>query len=200
MADEQEQDKLGQRDPMFRMEAKAQATHLKDLGYEQVWTKCPKCNGEPTKYFMVNGFSNCPTCNGTGEKKLDSPELREKIFDIVTDPPCRQGYKYCEFWDKVGHYCYLKNIHQDTKKCVLVDQIIALIEPLIKDAEQRGIDTAITAYESTCESLLVEAREQERERIWVWGNEGCNNNEHSGYGLCQKRRHCIECWQALKRD
>jgi len=51
-------------------------------------------------------------------------ELRDLIFDAITDPPCRR----CEFWDVQGHYCFLESIHSDTKKCELLDQILDLIE------------------------------------------------------------------------
>ncbi len=51
-------------------------------------------------------------------------KLRDEIFDLVTDQTCKK----CEFWDWQGHYCFLKDIHQDTKKCKLLDSIITCIE------------------------------------------------------------------------
>ena len=51
-------------------------------------------------------------------------ELREQIFDIITDAPCRK----CEFWDWQGRYCWLKNMHPDSRKCTLLDQILKPIE------------------------------------------------------------------------
>ncbi len=50
-------------------------------------------------------------------------ELREKIFDQVNDQTCR----VCEFWDWDGHYCFLKDMHQNSQKCRLVNRILALI-------------------------------------------------------------------------
>ncbi len=51
-------------------------------------------------------------------------ELRELIFDAITvHSPCRD----CDFWDRQGHYCYLKDVHSDANKCLLVYQILKLI-------------------------------------------------------------------------
>ena len=67
-----------------------------------------------------------------------SEQLREWIFPLATDPPCR----ICEFWDTQGHYCFLKDMHKDSKKCVLIDQILSLkvngytLQGLIDIAEQ----------------------------------------------------------------
>ncbi len=63
-----------------------------------------------------------------------SDELREKVFDIVTDPPCRK----CEFWDRDGHFCFLKDIHKTTGKCALLDQILALFAGWKSPEELKG--------------------------------------------------------------
>lgn len=47
--------------------------------------------------------------------------IREQIFNVVTDTPCKQ----CEFWDRQGHYCFLKDVHKDTAKCALLDVILS---------------------------------------------------------------------------
>jgi len=47
-------------------------------------------------------------------------KVREEIFDLITDPPCR----HCDFWDVQGHYCWLKNMHPSSKKCELMNQIL----------------------------------------------------------------------------
>lgn len=64
---------------------------------------------------------------------LDLPqdkELREKVFDLVTDPPCHKHEGvWCEFWDRQGNYCFLKDIHKNTTKCELLNQTLALIKP-----------------------------------------------------------------------
>jgi len=52
-------------------------------------------------------------------------KLGELIFDAVTIySPCRN----CDFWDRQGQYCYLKDVHPDTNKCLLVYQILKIIK------------------------------------------------------------------------
>ncbi len=70
------------------------------------------------------------------------PLKRETIFDIVTDPPCHYcnvsvGRKVCEFWDVQGHYCFLKDIHSDAKKCLLVDKILEAHTAVIREIIDR---------------------------------------------------------------
>ena len=55
--------------------------------------------------------------------KMTEAKLREQIFDIITDAPCRK----CGFWDWQGRYCWLKNMHPDSRKCTLLDQILELM-------------------------------------------------------------------------
>jgi len=85
-------------------------------------------------------------------------KLREKIFDLVTDPPCHQGHNYCEFWDVQGHYCWLKNMHPDSKKCGLLDQILALIKPVklrrLSDEEITDINHPF-GCEDTCQNESI---------------------------------------------
>lgn len=61
-------------------------------------------------------------------------------------------------WQKLEgkHYCSmaLKSARQ----------ILLLINARVEEAEQRGINTALTAYESTCQALIEEAVKKERER------------------------------------
>jgi len=57
-------------------------------------------------------------------------EKREEIFDLVTDPPCHYtlengNHQPCELWN--GHFCSLRNLQEDIKKCKLVDQILSKI-------------------------------------------------------------------------
>ena len=92
--------------------------------------KCPECGG---KGFLADGNEGitinkgyCSTCNSTGEKKLDSP--REKIAR--------------KFWVKWEKYCGRSwdSLDDDlqTEWLAWVDvEIIALIEPLIKDAREQ---------------------------------------------------------------
>jgi hypothetical protein len=64
-----------------------------------------------------------------------SEALREKIFNIVTDPPCHYWertmgsyQRYCEFWDVQGHYCFLKDMHELPTKCKLLSEILQAIK------------------------------------------------------------------------
>lgn len=50
--------------------------------------------------------------------------IREGLFDLVTDPPCRT----CEFWDVQGHYCWLKNVHPDSARCWLMNQAFQFLK------------------------------------------------------------------------
>jgi len=52
----------------------------------------------------------------------DIDEMREKIFELVTDPPCRK----CEFWDVQEHYCWLRDTHPNSSKCELMNQLLNL--------------------------------------------------------------------------
>ena len=46
-------------------------------------------------------------------------ELKDIVFDIVTNPPCRE----CEFWDV--QVCILKVLHPDIEdKCALVRKLL----------------------------------------------------------------------------
>ncbi len=62
--------------------AKEVIAKLKALGYEQVWEKCPDCNGRG-KDYRVGGFdedfADCPTCKGTGRITNKVEWDREKV-------------------------------------------------------------------------------------------------------------------------
>ena len=70
----------------------------------------------------------------TGYRKVPSgepdQELREKLFDLVSDPPCHQGENLCRFWDRgYGDFCFLRECSlANVFDCTLLDQILALIE------------------------------------------------------------------------
>ncbi len=86
------------------------------------------------------------------------PELREKIFDMITDPPCC-GTE-CEFWDVEGYYCFLKDMHPNSSKCQLTDKFLALIQPLIDQAIQEQRE-------------LYQVRDDERVgNTWYWQGDG----------------------------
>ncbi len=62
---------------------------LKALGYEQVWTECPECEGsgdkerdEPEGTF--GSFYDCPTCKGTGRKRKLVEWDREKVLNLLS--------------------------------------------------------------------------------------------------------------------
>ena len=61
---------------------------------------------------------------------MNERELREKIFYLVTDPPCWK----CGFWDEDGHCCFLRITHEDMSKCKLITQILALLKEWLKEA------------------------------------------------------------------
>ena len=127
--------------------------------YEQN-NKCPDCWGSG-KDYGVGGFdtdfADCPTCNGPGEKELDS--TKEKIAQICWS---NEHFKNYSTWEEAVKHN--QGSVERSYKCA--DQILALIEPLIKDA-----------------------REQERERIFI---EVEKHKTPLAWGLC-------DWWQALKR-
>ena len=59
-------------------------------------------------------------------------ELREKMLDLVADPPCRK----CEFWDMQGHHCFLISITESTAECGLLNQILALVDIYFIDCNE----------------------------------------------------------------
>ena len=59
-------------------------------------------------------------------------------------------------------YC-LEVMQEKTDECL--SEVKAHYEQQIQEAEKRGIDSAIQAYESTCEGLIEEAVKAERESI-----------------------------------
>lgn len=47
-------------------------------------------------------------------------DLREKIFDFITDPPC----KGCKYWDVDGHHCFVNSSRDENiKSCQIIDNI-----------------------------------------------------------------------------
>ena len=69
---------------------------LKAMGYEQVWEKCPDCEGERDIYWCeedVECGKVCPTCKGTG--KVTKYEYVKWDRELVA--------RY--FWKKWKQYC-----------------------------------------------------------------------------------------------
>ena len=57
-------------------------------------------------------------------------EMIDKIFYIVTDPPCKE----CEFWDVQGHYCFLEDIRKNSRdKCILTSNILKAFEDIVEE-------------------------------------------------------------------
>ena len=81
-------------------------------------------------------------------KPLNDEELREAIAMIVG----ADHYTNLDWDDYTEH---VKNIYR-----TLADQIKPLIRARIQAAELRGIDSGVTAYESTCEALIQEAEDK----------------------------------------
>jgi len=104
-------------------------------------------------------------------------ELEDRLKEVImTDKPVAKTPDVREALRKVvmcGSCLYIESgdcpVEQNPacKQCDdLMDRIYSkVIQPLIEAAELRGIDTAITAYESTCEALIQEAKTEERARI-----------------------------------
>jgi len=97
----------------------------------------------------INGYGKLP-------QPLTDEELRDAVAERLYFIIYPNGYG--GVW---------KNVPEDVKEHwrFKADQIRPLLQPKIEEAEKRGIDTAIKAYESTCEALIVEAVKKERERI-----------------------------------
>ncbi len=82
---------------VWMVEEKIKA-HLKAMGYEQVWTKCPECidgkifsepsiKGRDVSATLSWGTRDCPTCKGTGKITKYVPWDREKVAEWLE--------KYC---------------------------------------------------------------------------------------------------------
>ncbi len=74
---------------------------------------------------------------------------------------------------------------------------------LAKDhPNERGIQEVILVLlQAQAEKTWKIAQQEERERIFEWGNEPCDGDEtHWGtiYSPLKEKRKCPECWQALK--
>ena len=65
------------------------------------------------------------------------------------------------------------------------------IQPLIEAAELRGISTGTTAYESTCEALIKEAKKEERAKLCTQ----CNYAPDSRYNVEAARTERDEYWK-----
>lgn len=48
--------------------------------------------------------------------------VRKAIYDLITDSPCRG----CEFWKVQWHYCLLRDMHESSQKCKLLNQILVI--------------------------------------------------------------------------
>ncbi len=85
--------------------------------------KCSKCGSEMVLSLRYLKCPRCETerCFGMMTEEERKEELREEIFNLVTDPPCPG----CGFWDYQGHSCFLGSMHEGTKKCGLLNQILA---------------------------------------------------------------------------
>jgi len=59
--------------------ANAQIAKLKAMGYEQVWHRCPDCNGEGKVLIGADEGIDCSICKGTGEIRKLIEWDREKV-------------------------------------------------------------------------------------------------------------------------
>ncbi len=83
----------------------AQVAKLKAIGYEQVWEKCPDCNGGG----LIGGAGindRCDKCNSTGRKRKlvewDREEVAREICPIGDSSWCEQGCTGCS-WLKYNY-------------------------------------------------------------------------------------------------
>ena len=90
--------------------AKAQLAKLKAMGYEQVWTKCPGCDGRalkakeaelnkkiPDDLAVLPMDADCPTCKGTGKITNKVEWDREKVAEELG------SNLYCDFELHLSH-------------------------------------------------------------------------------------------------
>jgi len=130
----------------YMEEAQELADWLYTIGYRLVNPKpdvCPECNEGIIGYTTGRDGQPvempCPTCQGTGLKPDEG--LREKIAWEVY-PEYDNWESGLKFADRV------------------LSQVEAHYQDRVEEAEKRGIDTALTAYESACESLIEEAKKE----------------------------------------
>lgn len=68
----------------------------------------------------------------TPKEQEQMERVREKIFDLITDPPCRN----CDWWVVQERYCWLKDQHLDSSKCELINQILSISELAVLHPDQ----------------------------------------------------------------
>ena len=104
--------------------------------------KCPECE---QGYRTANDGteSTCPTCMGTGEKKLDSPELREKLAEYLN---WFSGSNPYIDWNRKD----LSKEDLDTKERWrnIAKEFIAFIEPLIEEAKKQERERIMKIFAS----------------------------------------------------
>ena len=145
---------------------------IKAMGYEQVWTKCPECNGEargkPTLGEPDGSEGGCLTCNGTGQKRqnelLNYQGKCEHIWSVMVDGdwscglcgiPMSKMQKKLDSPELVDilHILILEARQDGYTKYSEIrkksyHKIIALIEPLIEEAKkQENEDTRYRVLE-----------------------------------------------------
>lgn len=114
------------------------------------------CSGDPQKIDYCPDPKYREWLKGSIPQPLDDEKLREKIAIKV------HNFKYpINKWEHASGATKISCFK-------IADQILPLLQQREQAAEKRGIDSGIKAYESTCESLIVEAVEKESERMYVW--------------------------------
>ena len=110
------------------------------------------------------------------QKRLDKPELREKITDMGE---------------------ILLDAKADKDKIPLaIKRLKALIPDIEPPKDLAGATVAITEEDIIWYQKIEEAKKQEVQRIGDWGEQDCDCGHH----LIAKRRECRYCWQALKEE
>ncbi len=83
---------------------------LKAMGYEQVWEKCPDCNGKTEKLVerkdgkQIHIDYHCSTCKGTGKITNKVEWDREKVACVICGRRTRTNCMLT-FKDMACHWC-----------------------------------------------------------------------------------------------
>ncbi len=100
----------------YRLGSIAQVAKLKAMGYEQVWEKCPECDGRalkaseaertgkiPDDLDVLPMDADCPACKGAGRKRKLVKWDTEKVANLFKDRSMSFPYmKTCyEFADQL---------------------------------------------------------------------------------------------------
>ena len=136
--------------------------------------KCPECeNGRIKADYGDDVWLDCPTCHGTGEKKLDKPDMgriaKSNAVGMGLIPPDSPREKIDEIMSLVDAY---DKHHRDTVKD-WIREIIDLFEPLIEEAKKGH---SISTIVDVGNDAFKDGVKAERERITIHLDKLCKHN------------------------